>query len=349
MSNSIKTSRTGLQALVFGASGITGWAITNSALSYQTLSTFSRVVGLTRRPLSLEASDHTKYLKKIEIAEQITHVYFAAYVHRGWGDEGSEERIKENVDFLINAIAAVEAVCPNLQFWTFPTGGKVVTHSNLWFRGIELAWIKRYGFEFGKKRNRIPARYDEHILYYPQVDTLIQALRRQELESADIRPDAIVGFVPNHNSMNLAEPIALYFLGRFHIYASFHPELTVGKAFNIADEDNGLIFEMVWPGIAAYFGLEGVGPVEGEEVSCEKWVLGKKGEWDEWTRKNWLREKVLQKTCWDFMTVVAGEYSTFDRDFDLGEARRIGFTESVDHVKGYHIALDRMRAAKIIL
>jgi hypothetical protein len=47
---------------------------------------------------------------------------------------------------------------------------------------------------FEGKRNRIPARYDEHILYYPQVDTLIQALRRQELESADIRPDAIVLF-----------------------------------------------------------------------------------------------------------------------------------------------------------
>jgi len=44
----------------------------------------------------------------------------------------------------------------------------------------------------------------------------------------------------------------------------------------------------------------------------------------------------------------SGEYSTFDRDFDISEARRIGFTESVDHVKGYHIAFDRMRAAKII-
>lgn len=43
-----------------------------------------------------------------------------------------------------------------------------------------------------------------------------------------------------------------------------------------------------------------------------------------------------------------GAYSMFDRDFDLGEARKIGFTESVDHVKGYHIAFDRMKAAKII-
>jgi hypothetical protein len=29
-------------------------------------------------------------------------------------------------------------------------------------------------------------------------------------------------------------------LGRFHIYASLHPELTAGKAFNIADVDEGL-------------------------------------------------------------------------------------------------------------
>jgi hypothetical protein len=48
-----------------------------------------------------------------------------AYVHRGWGEEDAEARKKENVDFIINAVRAVEAVCPNLEFWTFPTGGKV--------------------------------------------------------------------------------------------------------------------------------------------------------------------------------------------------------------------------------
>jgi hypothetical protein len=96
--SSTKESKTGLQALVFGASGITGWAITNSALTYPTSSTFSRVVGLTSRPLSLETSGFptdsrlqlysdldlsqdaetiTKYLRKIEKVERITHVYFA--------------------------------------------------------------------------------------------------------------------------------------------------------------------------------------------------------------------------------------------------------------------------------
>jgi hypothetical protein len=90
-------------------------------------------------------------------------------------------------------------------------------------------------------------------------------------------------------------------LGRFHIYASLHPELTAGKAFNIADVDEGLSWEVVWPGIARYFGLEGVGS---EGLRGEEWVRAKKDKWDAWTSENGLREKVLDNTCWDFMTTV---------------------------------------------
>lgn len=87
-----------LQALIFGASGITGWAITNSALSYPTPTTFSRVIGLTSRPLSIKVAglpfdprlelyagldlgqdvrSIVTYLRSIERIEEITHVYFA--------------------------------------------------------------------------------------------------------------------------------------------------------------------------------------------------------------------------------------------------------------------------------
>lgn len=41
-------------ALVFGASGISGWAVTRSLLEYPTPSTFSRVIGLTHRPQTRE-------------------------------------------------------------------------------------------------------------------------------------------------------------------------------------------------------------------------------------------------------------------------------------------------------
>jgi nucleoside-diphosphate-sugar epimerase len=43
-------------ALVFGASGISGWAVCNNLLSYPTRTTFSRVVGLSNRPVDRATS-----------------------------------------------------------------------------------------------------------------------------------------------------------------------------------------------------------------------------------------------------------------------------------------------------
>lgn len=43
-------------ALVFGASGISGWAVTKNLLNYPTATTFSRIIGLTHRPMDLENS-----------------------------------------------------------------------------------------------------------------------------------------------------------------------------------------------------------------------------------------------------------------------------------------------------
>lgn len=43
-------------ALVFRASGISGWAVTKNLLSYPSAATFSRVIGLTNRPRSLADS-----------------------------------------------------------------------------------------------------------------------------------------------------------------------------------------------------------------------------------------------------------------------------------------------------
>lgn len=140
---------------------------------------------------------------------------------------------------------------------------------------------------------RIAPPYDEHIFYYGQVDAATELSKCKKWDFVDIRPDAIVGFVPNHNPMNIAEPLGLYLalwkslgksdevpfpgteesykhvhsngsqdiIARLMIYASLHPELTAGKSFNIADVDYSVSWSMVWPGITAYFGLKGVGPL----------------------------------------------------------------------------------------
>jgi hypothetical protein len=147
-----------------------------------------------------------------------------------------------------------------------------------------------------------------------------------------------VGFVPNHNAMNIAEPIALYLslwkaqsstlevpfpgtyesythfhsdcsqdqVARFTIYASLHPEVTAGESFNIADVDEPITWEMIWPGICEYFGLKAIVPEQGkEELVGEAWARTKASKWESWTTENKLKPKVLENTCWDFMTVVA--------------------------------------------
>lgn len=47
----------GVHAIVFGASGLNGWAVVNELLlNYPKPRTFSRVIALTNRPLDLEKS-----------------------------------------------------------------------------------------------------------------------------------------------------------------------------------------------------------------------------------------------------------------------------------------------------
>jgi nucleoside-diphosphate-sugar epimerase len=43
-------AQTGKHALIFGASGISGWALLNQTLQYPTPTTFNRVTGLCNRP-----------------------------------------------------------------------------------------------------------------------------------------------------------------------------------------------------------------------------------------------------------------------------------------------------------
>lgn len=86
-------------ALVFGASGISGWAILNEITSYPARTTFEKITGLSNRPLTLEqahlpndsrlslingvdltksVSEVVRMLKdKVQDVQTISHVFFA--------------------------------------------------------------------------------------------------------------------------------------------------------------------------------------------------------------------------------------------------------------------------------
>ena len=90
-----------------------------------------------------------------------------------------------------------------------------------------------------------------------------------------------------------------------HICASVNPEQTAGCSFNISDADQSSSWEIVWPGICKYFGLEAAGPAQDGSLTGEAWVKSQQDRWDEWEKEKGLKTGILQGTAWGFMTTVA--------------------------------------------
>jgi hypothetical protein len=75
--------------------------------------------------------------------------------------------------------------------------------------------------------------------------------------------------------------------------------------------------------------------------------MAHKNQWEEWTRKNGLRAGFLEGTSWEFIDFLLVQADR-NRHFDLSKSGELGFKESVEAVKSYEIAFDRMREAKMI-
>lgn len=130
-------------ALVFGASGISGWNTIVQALSYPTPTTFTSITGVTNRPLSkaeallpedervilvsgidlsLTPETAIEALKaKVPTIADITHVFFYAYIHEPKG----ESVVAANTRIVENALAALKHLSPKLKHFVLQTGGKV--------------------------------------------------------------------------------------------------------------------------------------------------------------------------------------------------------------------------------
>ena len=326
-------------------------------------------------------------LKAIDGIEWTTHVYFtctdalsmACEDHHEWlidftayTAHGSDyQTLKQaNVRILLNAVQVVERLCPNLQFWTLQTGGKAYGVEFI-DKGID------YNPPLKETMPRIAEPYASNIFYYAQYDTMKRLSEGKRWKFCEIRPDAIVGFVPQNNAMNIAQALGLFLamyksiegsgaevpfpgneaaykelhtdtsqdiLARFHIFASFHADAVAGRAFNIADGDV-VTWEQIWPGVCSWFGLKGVGPDQSRSTGTQ-WVQEHKGQWNAWVKEHGLKEGALEATSWDFMAVIMG--ITFDRHYDLSACRQVGFDETVSTVKGYTLAFERMKQARII-
>lgn len=135
-------------------------------------------------------------------------------------------------------------------------------------------------------------------------------------------------------------------LGRMDIYAAVNPDKCGdGGTFNCADGDV-VTWEGKWPGICSYFGLERTAP-GAEPYSIEDFVKKNKDTWQQLAKKHGLKEGIMESFSWPFLYFVMTVFD-FDREYDLSAARKVGFEEKIDTVKGYTAAFQRMQEAKII-
>lgn len=131
-------------ALVFGASGVTGWSFINEILSdYPAKNVWKRAHALSNRPLSLaqsqwpddprlnmvsgidllaydQASVEKEMQQKIPDISEVTHVYYFAY--KAGMDVAKEQ--EEALDMFSKAVKAVDKLCPKLEFVVLQIGSK---------------------------------------------------------------------------------------------------------------------------------------------------------------------------------------------------------------------------------
>ncbi|KAL3461854.1 hypothetical protein BJX64DRAFT_277636 [Aspergillus heterothallicus] len=214
-------------ALVFGASGISGWAVTKNLLSYPTSTTFSRVIALTHRPrtvaetglpqdprlelysgidLRSNLQDVKQQMQsKIPNLDEVTHVYYLAYANATAYTENVMEIRNINVGMTSNAVHACDQLCGQMKFFLLQTGTN--NYGVAVFRYMDKIEINP---PLREDQPRIPSPWGDEIFYYPQVDLIKEAAKGKNWRWCEVRPDQIIGHVPAVTSMTYVEPLALY-------------------------------------------------------------------------------------------------------------------------------------------
>lgn len=215
----------GKSALVFGASGVTGWSFVNEILhDYPSEGVWDKVHALTNRPLSQEASawpndprlnivsgidllkgsqeDLEQELKsKVESVDKVTHVYYLAYK----ADTDVQKELEEAVAMFKRSTTAMDHLSPVLEFVVLQTGAKMY--------GCHL--LENHPADYmpvplAEGYPRLKPPYHDLLFYHPQLDWLSDYAKTKPWNWCETRPDIIIGFVPNQNFYSLGTVLGIF-------------------------------------------------------------------------------------------------------------------------------------------
>ncbi|KAF2639180.1 hypothetical protein P280DRAFT_470574 [Massarina eburnea CBS 473.64] len=383
----------GNHALIYGASGITGWAVVNAILNgYPSKDAFTKVSALVNRPLTREMAlwpddprlqiasgidllegsqeDLEKTIKeKVPDIDTVTQVYFYSYQQ----SDDNKEECKANESMLERAVTAAEHLSSKLSYVVLPSGTKIY--------GCQM--LDQFPFKndlpLRETLPPIPEPYLSQLFYYNQIDCLKRISKGKNWNWCEVRPDNIIGFVPNNNAYCLAQTLALYLslykavegdgakvpfpgnekswvnkynespqdmVAHFSIYASLHPGKTASQSFNIGGQEDN--WKGKWPIICEYFGLKGTGPEE-NSPQPGAYIAAHRKQWGELEEKHNLKKGSVDSkvTHPGFQHYIMTTFD-FDRQLSMEASQKVGFTEDIRTPETWKIAFDRMRQAKVV-
>ncbi|CAG7926822.1 unnamed protein product [Penicillium olsonii] len=365
-------------ALITGANGITGSAILEHLVKYNT-SEWSRIIITSRSPLKTTVSDPRVEFIALDfsnssetLAEQmraqcadVTHAYFSSYVHK----DDFAELNKANRSLFENFLSALISVSKGLQNCTLQTGGK---YYNVHLRSVP--WPAREN-----DPRLVPS---EENFYYHQEDFLIEQQRGSSWSWNVIRPEAIIGYTTKPNGMNEALTIALYFLINKELgrespmptnYAYFNGTDDISDARLIADlsifasthqhcanqafnSTNGDFFnwKYMWPRLAEWFGAHASSDQHftktsfeaGDthlDVNLEDWAKDKREVWNALCDKLGSpgSKSTFDAGTWAFQDWVFQR--TWSAPLSMNKARKFGWTGHLDSFDSFTDAFTKFK------
>jgi nucleoside-diphosphate-sugar epimerase len=347
-------------ALVVGSTGVVG-----QNLAHRLVGNGWEVLGLSRgaqvvkgvRGLAVDLRDASA-VRKVLKGEDVTHVFISAWIRH----DTEAENVIVNGGIVENVFAGLESA-PNLQHASLVTGTKQY-----------LGPFESYGqtaaeTPFREDTPRLPGQN----FYYTQEDAMFAAAARQGFGWSVQRPHTIVGFAVG-NAMNMGSTLAVYatlcredgepfvFPGSIeqwnaltdvtdarllaeHLEWTATTPATRNEAFNVV---NGDVFRWrwLWPQIAAYFGVEPVGPPEGG-APLEGRMGGAAEKWKTIASKYGLAESdVTRLASWWHTDGDLGR--RIECVNDMSKSRRFGFTAHQDTAQSFVDLFERMKAERLI-
>ena len=344
------------KAVVVGALGVMGRYIVDKLAALPDW----EVIGLSRR--KGEDRPSVRYVA-VDVLQawapdfgEATHVFYAAFQASAGKAADYASNIAPNRDMLINSVAAIERVSPNLE------------------RVVLITGTKYYGSHLGPFKT--PARETDprHAganYYFDQIDWLTDFQKGKRWTWSDLRPQTLCGFAPGM-AMSILPVIAVYAaimkeLGRpmawpgkpgsgsniYQVTDSGHfanaalwaatDARCANQAYNITNGDY-FRWQNLWPRLAAVFCMEAGEP---SPMNLTEFMADKAPVWDTIVKKYGLKPyRFDEVVAWPFGDYVFN--TSWDVMSNVTKCRQHGFHEVVDSEEMFVRLLTQFREQRIV-